>query len=364
MKAYDVAFSLGDGLRPGSIADANDEAQFAELDDARRADADRLEARRAGDDRRPGPRADAPDQGEHGQAACGCATRRRSTRSGRSPPTSRPATTTSPAAIGAAMIGWYGTRDALLRDAEGASGAAEQGRREGRRSSPTRSPRTPPISPRAIPARRFATMRCPRRASSSAGKTSSTSASIPTRRASSTTRRCRSGRQARAFLLDVRPALLLDEDHAGRPRVRREAGDRGERRDREGDGSKGGRVRAERRGDLFEGLRCSRHETAVSSRVMLSCLPCKSAGASDRCSNSPRFASNGKTLLESLWKSPIRPHRLKSRLLGSGKERNSLPILGSYLQPRPKDCLNIAPCSLHKPRWRDLGRWLPCIATT
>ncbi len=32
MKAYDVAFSLGDGLRPGSIADANDAAQFAELD--------------------------------------------------------------------------------------------------------------------------------------------------------------------------------------------------------------------------------------------------------------------------------------------------------------------------------------------
>src|SRR5437867_3161995 len=32
MAAYDVAFSLGDGLRPGSNADANDEAQFAELD--------------------------------------------------------------------------------------------------------------------------------------------------------------------------------------------------------------------------------------------------------------------------------------------------------------------------------------------
>ncbi|PWU15138.1 MAG: phosphomethylpyrimidine synthase [Verrucomicrobia bacterium] len=31
MRAYDVSFSLGDGLRPGSIADANDEAQFAEL---------------------------------------------------------------------------------------------------------------------------------------------------------------------------------------------------------------------------------------------------------------------------------------------------------------------------------------------
>ncbi len=32
MKAYDVAFSLGDGLRPGCVADANDEAQFAELE--------------------------------------------------------------------------------------------------------------------------------------------------------------------------------------------------------------------------------------------------------------------------------------------------------------------------------------------
>ncbi len=32
MSAYDIAFSLGDGLRPGSIADANDEAQFAELE--------------------------------------------------------------------------------------------------------------------------------------------------------------------------------------------------------------------------------------------------------------------------------------------------------------------------------------------
>jgi phosphomethylpyrimidine synthase len=32
MRTYDVSFSLGDGLRPGSIADANDQAQFAELD--------------------------------------------------------------------------------------------------------------------------------------------------------------------------------------------------------------------------------------------------------------------------------------------------------------------------------------------
>ena len=32
MRKYDVSFSLGDGLRPGSIADANDAAQFAELE--------------------------------------------------------------------------------------------------------------------------------------------------------------------------------------------------------------------------------------------------------------------------------------------------------------------------------------------
>ena len=32
MRAYDIAYSLGDGLRPGSIADANDDAQFAELE--------------------------------------------------------------------------------------------------------------------------------------------------------------------------------------------------------------------------------------------------------------------------------------------------------------------------------------------
>ncbi|MGK4860084.1 phosphomethylpyrimidine synthase ThiC, partial [Salmonella enterica] len=31
MKAYDVSFSLGDGLRPGCIADSNDAAQFGEL---------------------------------------------------------------------------------------------------------------------------------------------------------------------------------------------------------------------------------------------------------------------------------------------------------------------------------------------
>ena len=46
MREYDVTFSLGDGLRPGGLADATDEAQLARAGDAGRADRARL-ARRA-----------------------------------------------------------------------------------------------------------------------------------------------------------------------------------------------------------------------------------------------------------------------------------------------------------------------------
>ena len=94
-----------------------------------------------------------------------------------------------------------------------------------------------------------ATMRCPRRASSFAGPISFNLVARSRHRAASfTTRRCRQGRrhEDRALLLDVRPALLLDEDHAGRPRVRRE--DRRRRRDgaRRRHAGKDGRVRAAR----------------------------------------------------------------------------------------------------------------------
>jgi phosphomethylpyrimidine synthase len=61
MKTYDVSFSLGDGLRPGCLADANDAAQFGELETLGMA------ARRTSDDRRPRPRADAAHQREYGQ---------------------------------------------------------------------------------------------------------------------------------------------------------------------------------------------------------------------------------------------------------------------------------------------------------
>ena len=61
---YDVTFSLGDGLRPGSIADANDEAQFAELRTLGELTKIAKSPWRAGDDRGPGARPDAQDRGE------------------------------------------------------------------------------------------------------------------------------------------------------------------------------------------------------------------------------------------------------------------------------------------------------------
>ena len=70
MKAYDVAFSLGDGLRPGSIYDANDEAQFGELRPGR---THRIAWKHDVQVMIEGPgRADAADQGEHGRAAHWC----------------------------------------------------------------------------------------------------------------------------------------------------------------------------------------------------------------------------------------------------------------------------------------------------
>ena len=68
---YDVSFSLGDGLRPGCLADASDEAQFAELKTLGELTQDRLGVRRPGDDRRPRPHPDGPDRdaGREGNGA-------------------------------------------------------------------------------------------------------------------------------------------------------------------------------------------------------------------------------------------------------------------------------------------------------
>ncbi len=69
MQAYDVSFSLGDGLRPGIDRRCQRRGTVRRAQDAGRTDEDRLGARRAGDERGAGAHPDAPDQGEHGQAA-------------------------------------------------------------------------------------------------------------------------------------------------------------------------------------------------------------------------------------------------------------------------------------------------------
>ena len=49
MRQYDVSFSLGDGLRPGGLADATDEAQIRELEVLGELDRTRVGKRRASD---------------------------------------------------------------------------------------------------------------------------------------------------------------------------------------------------------------------------------------------------------------------------------------------------------------------------
>ena len=157
---------------------------------AGRADADRVEARRADDDRRPGPRADAPDQGQHGRAAA--AVRRSAVlHAGTADHRHRARLRPHHQRDRRRDDRLVRHRDALLRDAQGAPGPAEQGRREGRhhglqdRRARRRSGQGPPR--RAGPRQRAVegALRVP------LGGPVQPRARSRTRRANSTTRRCR-----------------------------------------------------------------------------------------------------------------------------------------------------------------------------
>ena len=252
MRAYDISFSLGDGLRPGSIADANDAAQFAELDTlgelTRIAWANDCQVMIEG----PGhvPMHKIKVNMEKQLAVCGEAPFY----------TLGPLTTDiAPgydhitSGIGAAMIGWFGC--AMLcyvtpkehlglpdRDdvkvgvityklaahaadlAKGhPSGAAPRRRRQPR---PLRLPVEGPVQPVARPRNR---------------------AQIPRRDAAG--RR----RQDRALLLDVRPEVLLDEDHAGGAGLCGEAECGRDARGRGGDGGDEREVQGRGWGNLRDG---------------------------------------------------------------------------------------------------------------
>ena len=219
LKQYDVAFSLGDGLRPGSIADANDEAQFAELETL--GELTQIAWKHDVQTMIEGPghvpmhkiKANMDKQ----LKVCGEAPFY----------TLGPLTTDiAPgydhitSGIGAAMIGWFGTamlcyvtpkehlglpdRDDVkvgvvtYKLAAHAADLAKghPGRPAARRCAvarPLRIPLARPVQPIARP---------------------DDGRAVP--RPDPAGRR----RQGRAFLLDVRPEILLDEDHAGNPRYR------------------------------------------------------------------------------------------------------------------------------------------------
>ena len=253
MKAYDVAFSLGDGLRPGSIYDANDEAQFGEL----------------------------KTLGELTQIAWKHDVQVMIEGPGHVPMhmikenmdlqleqcheapfyTLGPLTTDiAPgydhitSGIGAAMIGWYGTamlcyvtpkehlglpnkddvKDGIITYKIAAHAA------DLAKGHPGAQIRDNALSKARFEFRwddQFNLGLDPDKAREFHDET------LP-----------KESRQGRALLLHVRPALLLDEDHPGRARLRRGTGHRRRRGAEQGHGNQGGRVREDRRGDLSQGL--------------------------------------------------------------------------------------------------------------
>jgi hypothetical protein len=236
MKAYDIAYSLGDGLRPGSMADANDEAQFAEL-------------YTLGELTKRAWEQDVQVMIE-GRAMCRC-TKSRRTWTSSSACGEAPFYTLGPlvtdiapgydhitSGIGAAMIGWFGTamlcyvtpkehlglpdRDDVkvgvvtyklaAHAADLAKGHPAAKLRDDALSRALRVPLARPVQPQ--PRSRY-------------GR------AVP--RPDAAGRR----RQDRALLLDVRPEVLFDEDHAGSARFRGEAEPAQHRLHRGGRGGKG-----------------------------------------------------------------------------------------------------------------------------
>ena len=202
MKTYDVSFSLGDGLRPGSGYDANDEAQLGEL----------------------------KTLGELTKVAWTHDVQTMIEGPGHVPMhlikenmdlqlkycheapfyTLGPLTTDiAPgydhitSAIGAAMIGWYGTAMLCYVTPKEHLGLPDKNDvKDGIMAYKIAA--HVPIWPKGIRGLRFATMRCPKRASNFAGTTSSTSASIRKKPRNSTTKPCR--RKAPSWRISARCA--------------------------------------------------------------------------------------------------------------------------------------------------------------
>ncbi len=190
MRKYDVSFSLGDGLRPGSNADANDAAQFAELETLG-------ELTKIAWDKGCQVMIEGPGHVPMHKIKVNMDKQLREC--GEAPFYTLGPLTTDVApgydhitsAIGAAMIGWFGT--AMLCYVTPKEHLGLPNRDDVKVGVITYRIAAHAADLAKGPSERpgCATMRSAGRGSNSAGRTSSTSRSIPTRRRTSTTRRCR-----------------------------------------------------------------------------------------------------------------------------------------------------------------------------
>ena len=222
MRKYDVSFSLGDGLRPGSIADANDRAQFAELETLG-------ELTKVAWDK--GCQVMIEGPGHVPMHKIKINVDKQLKECGEAPfYTLGPADDRHRAGLRPHHLGDRRRHDrlvrhrhALLRHAEGASRPARPRRRQGRRHRlqdrrARRRPRQGPSGGAAARRRALArALRVPLGGPVQPLARSRHRARVPRRDAAE------GGAQGRAFLLDVRAEVLLDEDHAGRARLRGDA---------------------------------------------------------------------------------------------------------------------------------------------
>ncbi len=222
MRKYDVSFSLGDGLRPGSIADANDRAQFAELETL--GELTQIAWKKGCQVMIEGPGhvplhkikinmdKQLKECGEAPFYTLGPAHDRH--RAGLRPHHERHRRRHDRLVR---------LRHALLRDAEGASRPARPRRREGRRhhlqdrGARVRRRQGPPGRAAARRRALARALRVPLGGPVQPRPRSRHRARISRRDAAE------GGAQGGALLLHVRPEVLLDEDHAGRARLRRHA---------------------------------------------------------------------------------------------------------------------------------------------
>ena len=221
MRKYDVSFSLGDGLRPGSIADANDRAQFAELETLG-------ELTKVAWDK--GCQVMIEGPGHVPMHKIKVNVEKQLKECGEAPFYTLGPLTTDIApgydhitsAIGAAMIGWFGTAMLCYVTPKEHLGLPD-------RDNVKQGVIAYKIAAHAAdlakghPAAQLATMPCRGRGSNSVGGSvqpvarSGHRARIPRRDLAE------GGAQGGAFLLHVRAEVLLDEDHAGRARLRGDA---------------------------------------------------------------------------------------------------------------------------------------------